>query len=280
MGRGGGKARRRRARAQAAPPQIRPAPPSWGGAQGTGQRGSLPAAEPPSASSLRRSPPSSEAGAQTHPPAAGPRPPRRPATPRASPPVLGLPRRIGTCSRVRCHRDASRFPGRPPRRRGKEKIAPRSLKAPAGRAERTPSAGIVCTRAAWGPQQGALAGGPVPKGRSAGHRAPGSGLRAPGPGRVPAEPDRCRGGPAVPGGQEGALKEGRRALVPAAPLGFRFGPRICRRERLGSRPRARGTWPPRRGKLRGPLVCVCPPCPERVHCLHRPIRCLALEPSP
>lgn len=194
MGRGGGKARRRRARAWAAPPRTRRAPPGGGGAQGTGQRGSLPAAEPPSALSLRRSPPSSEAGAQTHPPAGGPRPPRRPATPRASPPVLGLPRRIGTSSRVRCHRDASRFPGRPPRRRGKEKIAPRSLKAPAGGAERTPSAGIVCTRAAWGPQQGALAGGPVPEGPSAGHRAPA-------PGRVAAEPDRCRGGPAAPGGQ-------------------------------------------------------------------------------
>lgn len=65
------------------------------------------------------------------------------------------------------------FPGALSKQR-KEDRAPLSVKAPAGGAERTLSTGIVCACAAWGPQRGAPAGGPVPKGRSAGLPAPGS----------------------------------------------------------------------------------------------------------
>lgn len=104
-----------------------PRAPGRGRSAGDRTEGSLPGAEPPCASSLRRSPPSSEAGAQTHPPATDLRPPRRSATPGALPRVPTLLRRIGTCPCACRHPDAARLPGRPFRSRRKEKIAPRSV---------------------------------------------------------------------------------------------------------------------------------------------------------
>lgn len=145
---------------------------------------------------------------------------------------------------------ATRTPHAFPQRE-REDRAPLSVNAPTGGAERTPRAGIVCARAAWGPQRGAPAGGPVSKGRSAGLPVLGS-LSGQSPSGARPLPRRRDG---APGGQEGALKEGRRALVPAVPDRVPLQSANLR-EWFDHQHRARGAGPPRRGNLRRPLGCV------------------------
>lgn len=174
--------------------------PGWG--RSAGDRTGVPPGSR-AAQRLDRAPiPALVGGRDADPPSSrGPGPPRRPATPRASPPVPARPGRIGTCHCAHGHPDAARLPGRPFPSRGKEGIAPRRARA-------------LCVRVRRGVRGGERPRAvPSPKGRSAGRRAPGSGSGQC-PSRALPLPRRRDG---APGGQEGALKGGRRALVPAAP---------------------------------------------------------------
>lgn len=195
--------------------------------------GSVPAAEQPRASFLRRPPPSlSRVGGERGPtlrrdlcPAQrrraggslrGPGPALRPLStgPSRLPLSSRLPRRRGEVTH-------------PPARRGKERIAQGAPKPRAGEPEWAPRRALCvcecgCARVQRRVCLESALGGPVPRGRSAGGRGLGSA-----PGQSPVEPEREGGSrrDGAPGGWAGALKGGRGALGPAADPAPRYRPR-------------------------------------------------------
>lgn len=173
-----GKGRRKGRRRRAGPGRASPNPPrapGWGRSAGGRDRAGVP---PWSRESCPAPRPCADPRPRrrlecrpTHPPAAAAaadsRPPRRPATPRASPPVLarslggsGVGLAPASAATGKPHAFPRALLGAEGRRRSRP--AHRKRRRAGGRSGAdTARAGIVCARAAWGPRQGALAGGPV-----------------------------------------------------------------------------------------------------------------------
>ena len=245
--------------------------------------GSVPAAEQPRASFLRRPPPSlSRSGGERGPTL------RRDLCPAQRRRAGGSLRGPGPALRPLSKGPSrlplsSRLPGRrgevthPPARRGKERIAQGAPKPRAGESEWAPRRGIVCVcvcecgcaRVQRRVCLESALGGPVPRGRSAGGRGLG-----PVPGQSPVEPERDGGSRRddTPGGWAGALKGGRGALGPAADPAPKYRPRrrgpllltsadLLAGKKLGGREPARhGARPPGvcRRRARSPPPRGCP----------------------